>query len=88
MLSALRELPVTDPLLFLSQVIEREETVEVRENNLAAMDDLDGLTSDQLNLQDDEEPAVIPPPSRFMNILPEPGPRRIVESDEEDAKST
>ena len=40
----------------------------MREKNLAMMDELDGLTKEDINLTDDQEPAKIPPPSSFPNI--------------------
>ncbi|UPR04789.1 cyclic nucleotide-binding domain-containing protein [Chloropicon primus] len=52
------------------EVIEREERIEVREKNLSMMDDLDGLTRDDVNLEDNEPVAKIDPPSStFPNII-------------------
>lgn len=45
------------------EVIEREEKVEFRERNISTLDDFAGLTQDDINLTDSQEPAKIPPPT-------------------------
>ena len=43
-------------------LIAREEKIEVREKNMSQFDELEGFTKDNINLEDNEEPAKIPPP--------------------------
>jgi CRP-like cAMP-binding protein len=43
-------------------LINREEKMEDREKNLSMLDELEGFTSDNINLEDNEEPAKVPPP--------------------------
>ena len=58
------------------EMIERLELLEVREKNLSMLDDLDGLTRDDINLEDDEEPAQIPPASSLQRPTGKgPGPK-------------
>ena len=58
------------------EMIERLELLEIREKNLSMLDDLDGLTRDDINLEDDEEPAQIPPASSLQRPTGKgPGPK-------------